>query len=174
MKYHNITHADMLNGEGLRVVLWVSGCNHHCPGCQNALTWDENEGLLLDDDAINEIYEDLEKDWCHGLTLSGGDPLFTKNRKSIRNLVLNIKNLYPTKTIWCYTGYIFEELLEQKETDSDLRDILEHIDILCDGKFVLKLADETTKYVGSTNQRIINVPKSLKNEKIHLWKEAVR
>lgn len=174
MRYHNITHADMLNGEGLRVVLWVSGCMHHCPGCQNATTWDENDGLLLDEDAINEIYEDLKEDWCHGLTLSGGDPLFIKNRKGIRNLVLNIKNLYPEKTIWCYTGYSFEELIEQMETDTDLKDILEHIDVLCDGKFVLKLADEKTKYVGSTNQKIINVPKSLKTGKIHLWKEVVR
>lgn len=174
MKYHNITHADMLNGEGLRVVLWVSGCAHHCPGCQNATTWDENDGLLFEDDAINEIYEDLKEDWCNGLTLSGGDPLFLKNRKSIRNLVLNIKNLYPDKTIWCYTGYSFEELLEQKEHDSDLNDILEHIDMLCDGKFVLKLADEKTKYVGSTNQRIINVPKSLKAGKVHLWKEVIK
>ncbi len=174
MRYHNITHADMLNGEGLRVVLWVSGCQHHCPGCQNATTWDEEDGLPFDDDAINEIYDDLKQDWCHGLTLSGGDPLFKKNRKTIRNLVLTIKKLYPTKTIWCYTGYTFEELLEQKEQDSDLKDILESIDILCDGKFILKLADEKTKYVGSTNQRIINIPKSLKTNKIHLWKEVVK
>lgn len=174
MRYHNITHADMLNGEGLRVVLWVSGCAHHCPGCQNATTWDENDGVLFDDDAINEIYNDLKEDWCRGLTLSGGDPLFLKNRKTIRNLVLTCKNLYPTKTIWCYTGYSFEELLEQKENDSDLKDILEHIDILCDGKFILKLADEKTKYVGSTNQRIIDVPKSLKGDKVVLWKEKVK
>lgn len=170
MKYHNITKADMLNGEGLRVVLWVSGCSHHCPACQNALTWDENDGVAFDDDTINEIYHELDQDWCSGLTLSGGDPLFLKNRNAIRNLVLNIKNLYPNKTIWSYTGYTFEELMEQTETDSDLVDILNSLDVLVDGRFVLKLADEKLHYVGSSNQRLIDVQKSLKQGKVVLWK----
>lgn len=170
MKYHNITKADMLNGEGLRVVLWVSGCSHHCPACQNPLTWDENDGVAFDDDTINEIYHELDQDWCSGLTLSGGDPLFLKNRNAIRNLVLNIKNLYPNKTIWSYTGYTFEELMEQTETDSDLVDILNSLDVLVDGRFVLKLADEKLHYVGSSNQRLIDVQKSLKQGKVVLWK----
>ncbi len=174
MKYHNITKADMLNGKGLRVVLWVSGCSHHCPGCQNALTWDENDGLPFDDDTISEIYHELDEDWCDGITLSGGDPLFLKNRKTIRDLVLNIKNLYPNKTIWSYTGYTFEELMEQQEHDSDLRDILSCLDVLAEGRFIMKLADEKAHYVGSTNQRLVNVPKSLKNGKVVLWKENIK
>lgn len=172
MKYHNVTHADMLNGEGLRVVLWVSGCSHHCPGCQNPMTWDENDGIPFDDDTIAEIYHDLDQDWCDGITLSGGDPLFIKNRKTIRDLVLNIKNLYPNKTIWCYTGYTFEDLLEQN--DPNLTDILSCVDVLLEGRFVMKLRDDKVHYVGSSNQRIINVPKSLKSGKIVLWKENIK
>ncbi len=164
MKYHNITKADMLNGEGLRVVLWTSGCIHHCPACQNALTWDENDGLDFDDDAIKEIYQELDQDWCSGLTLSGGDPLFLANRKTIRDLVTNVKKLYPTKTIWSYTGYTWEELMEQVKTDKELKDILENIDVLLEGRFVLKLAEEKLHYVGSSNQRIIDVKKTLNNK----------
>lgn len=163
MKYHNITKADMLNGEGLRVVLWTSGCIHHCPACQNALTWDEFDGLDFDDDAINEIYTELDNDWCSGLTLSGGDPLFIANREQIKNLVSNVKKLYPDKTIWSYTGYTWEELMEQVKTDKYLKEILNNIDVLLEGRFVLKEANEKLKYVGSSNQRIIDVPKTLAN-----------
>lgn len=169
MKYHNITKADMLNGEGLRVVLWTSGCIHHCPACQNALTWDENDGLDFDDDAIKEIYKELETDWCSGLTLSGGDPLFIQSRKTIRDLVTNVKKLYPTKTIWSYTGYTWEELMEQKKEDKNLQDILKNIDVLLEGRFVLKLANEKLHYVGSSNQRIIDVKKSLEKGEIVLY-----
>lgn len=169
MRYHNITKADMLNGEGLRVVLWTSGCIHHCPSCQNMLTWNENDGLEFDDDAVKEIYDELEKDWCSGLTLSGGDPLFTKNRETIANLVKNIKLLYPNKTIWSYTGYTWEELMEQREHDDNLRQILDNIDVLLDGKFVLKLKSVSAKYVGSSNQRIIDVKKSLEENKVVIY-----
>lgn len=172
MKYHNITKADMLNGKGLRVVLWVSGCSHQCPACQNALTWDENNGILFDENAINEIYEELENDWCDGITLSGGDPLFIKNRKSIRDLVINIKTRYPNKTIWTYSGYTWEELMEQVKEDKYLQEILENIDVIADGKFVLSLASIQTHYVGSTNQRIIDVQKSLKKNKVIIYKES--
>lgn len=169
MKYHNITKADMLNGEGLRVVLWVSGCSHHCHACQNAITWNKNDGLIFDEKAKQELYEELEKTWCSGITLSGGDPLLKDNRKEIKKLVLEIKNKYPNKTIWCYTGYTWEELLKQKETDSDLNDILNNIDILLDGKFELLKANEKLQYVGSSNQKIIDVKKSLKSNKKILY-----
>ena len=169
MKYHNITKADMLNGEGLRVVLWVSGCSHHCPGCQNAITWDQTDGLEFDDAAKREIFDELEKDWCSGLTLSGGDPLFSGNRMAISNLVVEIKERFPTKTIWLYTGYTWEELLEEISHDQNLDCILKHIDVLLDGRFVLKLASEKIHYVGSSNQCIIDVYKSLKNKKKVLY-----
>lgn len=169
MKYHNITKADMLNGEGLRVVLWVSGCSHACPGCQNQITWNANNGLLFDDAAKEEIFTELNHDWCAGLTLSGGDPLFPLNRGVIANLVKKIREKYPNKTIWCYTGYVWEDLMKESKKDSDLKTILENIDVLLDGRFILQEADEKIHYVGSRNQRIIDVPKTLENKKIILY-----
>ena len=171
MKYHNITKADMLNGEGLRVVLWVSGCNHECPGCQNALTWNPNEGITFDEEAIKEIYAELEQCWCDGITISGGDPLFPGNRETIRNLILNIKEKYPDKTIWCYTGYTYEVLMKQKEKDKHLNDILENVDVLLDGPFIMRLADINTHYVGSKNQRVIDMVETRKSGEIVLYEK---
>ena len=169
MRYHNITKADMLNGEGLRVVLWTSGCFHHCQACHNAITWNENDGLEFDDNAKKELFLELENDWCSGLTLSGGDPLFLKNRKDISELVLEVKNKYPDKSIWCYTGYTWDELMEQRKNDNELDIILNNIDILLDGKFILRLACEKLHYVGSSNQCIIDVKESLLNNKKILY-----
>ena len=169
MKYHNITKADMLNGEGLRVVLWVSGCNHACPGCHNQITWNANNGLLFDESAKEEIFNELKEDWCAGLTLSGGDPLFPLNRPVIKDLVLEVREKFPNKTIWCYTGYTWEELQKEKKKDKKSEIILENIDVLLDGRFVLKEADEKIHYVGSRNQRVIDIPKTLENKKIVLY-----
>lgn len=169
MRYHNITKADMLNGEGLRVVLWVSGCNHECPGCQNALTWNHEDGLEFDEEAKKEIYHELEQEWCNGITLSGGDPLFPGNRNTLSNLISDIRKKYPNKTIWCYTGYLYETLLKQKEKDKDLENILNNIDVLLDGPFVMRLADVNTHYVGSKNQRIIDVKSSLVKGEVVLY-----
>lgn len=169
MKFHNITRADMLNGEGLRVVLWVSGCSHRCHACQNPITWDPNDGVEFDEVAIKEIYEELDKDWCCGLTLSGGDPLFLGNRSVIAKLVSDIKRKYPSKNIWCYTGYTWEELIEQLGSDKDLQKIFSNIDVLLEGRFMLHLALEKLHYVGSSNQRIIDVKRSLETNKICLY-----
>ncbi len=169
MRYHNITKADMLNGEGLRVVLWCSGCSHHCMACQNAITWDKNDGLVFDEVAKEEIFTELKNDWCSGLTLSGGDPLFVESREEIAKLVKEVKEKFPSKNIWCYTGYTWEELLEQKKKDKSLTIILDNIDVLLDGKFILKLALEKLHYVGSSNQCIIDVKKSLKEAKKVLY-----
>lgn len=169
MRYHNITKADMLNGEGLRVVLWVSGCSHHCHACQNAITWDHNDGLIFDDNAKKEIFDELSKDYCSGITFSGGDPLFLGNREEVAKLILEIRDKFKDKTIWLYTGYTFEELLVQKENDNNLDIILNNIDVLLDGKFILKLADIKLHYVGSSNQYIIDVKKSLKEGKKVLY-----
>ncbi len=169
MRYHNITKADMLNGEGLRVVLWTSGCSHHCHACQNAITWNPDDGLLFDEKAKEEIWEELKKDWCSGLTLSGGDPLFLGNRRDIATLVTEVKKRFPDKTIWCYTGYTWEEIMEQKKNDSDLDKILTSLDVLLDGKFILHQALETLHYVGSSNQCIIDVQKSLNKKRKILY-----
>ncbi|MBR6542683.1 MAG: anaerobic ribonucleoside-triphosphate reductase activating protein, partial [Anaerotignum sp.] len=110
MRYHNITKDDMLNGEGLRVVLWVSGCPHHCKGCHNPQTWDPESGIPFDEEAEKELFELLGRDYISGITFSGGDPLFEGNREAIEHLARKVKLEYPDKNIWLYTGYRWEEI----------------------------------------------------------------
>ena len=157
MNYHNITKDDMLNGDGLRVVLWVSGCNHHCKNCHNQITWNENEGLTFDESAEKEIYQELEQEYIDGVTFSGGDPLFPGNRDAITSLAQKIKNRFPLKTIWCYTGYLWEEVKELE--------VMKYIDVLVDGRFIQELADPQLHWKGSSNQRVIDVQQSLKQKK---------
>lgn len=159
----------MLNGNGLRVVLWLSGCSHHCQACQNPITWDANDGLIFDEEAKREVFAELEKSWCSGLTLSGGDPLYIGNREEVSLLVKEIKLKFPDKNIWCYTGYTWEELMKQVKDDNNLKTILDNVDVLLDGRFVLSLALEKLHYVGSSNQRIIDVRSSLDTGNINLY-----
>lgn len=156
MNYHNITKDDMLNGDGLRTVLWVSGCSHCCKGCQNPMTWDPNDGLLFDEAAKTEIFEQLEKDYIAGLTLSGGDPLHPLNYSGIKALIEEVKQKYPDKTIWLYTGSSWEDIMQD--------DILSNVDVLVDGEFIQELNDNNLMWKGSSNQRVIDVQKSLQQE----------
>lgn len=149
MNYHNITKEDMLNGEGIRSVLWVSGCMHHCPGCQNPQTWSEHSGILFDEEAKKELIESLKPDYISGLTLSGGDPLFPNNREEILQLVKLVKELYPNKTIWLYTGFLYEDV-------KDL-EIMKYVDVVVDGKFEQNLLDNSLMWRGSSNQQIIRL-----------------
>ena len=155
MKYHNITKDDMLNGKGLRVVLWVSGCDHHCPNCQNPITWDCNSGIVFDNSAKQEIFDQLDKDYISGITFSGGDPLHVQNREDIFVLIKEIKEKYPDKNIWLYTGYTIEELVQMID-DQNIFYILTHVDTLVEGRFIEKLKDIKYEWAGSTNQRILN------------------
>ncbi len=158
MRYHNITHDDMLNGAGLRVVLWVSGCEHRCYNCHNKITWDIDNGLIFDDKAKKEIFDALEKDYIKGITFSGGDPLHKQNREEIFNLIKEIKEKFKDKDIWLYTGYTWEEI-------NDL-DVLQYIDVLVDGKYIEELSNEELEWRGSSNQRVIDVKKTLLEDKI--------
>lgn len=153
MRYHDITKEDMLNGDGLRVVLWVSGCDHACEGCQNPITWDPEDGLVFDESAKREIMEQMEKDYISGLTLSGGDPLYYGNRAAIEELLQEMKNKFPSKTIWLYTGYRWEEICDLP--------LMVYLDVVVDGRFVLDEADTTLYWKGSKNQRVIDVKSSL-------------
>lgn len=153
MRYHNITKDDMLNGDGLRVVLWVAGCNHCCKGCQNPITWDPDGGLLFDDDAKWEIFEQLDKSYISGITFSGGDPLHAANRLDVRNLMIEIKEKYPDKTIWLYTGDLWENVMHFP--------VMKYVDVLVDGEFVEALKDVNLCWKGSKNQRVIDVKASL-------------
>ena len=154
MNYSAIKKCDIANGTGVRVVLFVSGCSHHCKGCHNKITWDPNSGLQFDDDAKQEIFEQLDKEYISGITFSGGDPLHENNKKEISNLILEIKSKYSDKNIWLYTGYTIEELIDIN--DNDINTILYNIDVLVDGRFIEELKDITYKWAGSTNQRILN------------------
>lgn len=161
MKYHNITHDDMLNGDGLRVVLWVAGCDHRCEGCQNPITWDCNTGLEFDDNAKTEIFNDLRKDYIAGITFSGGDPLQINNRECIGKICQEIKENFPDKTIWLYTGYKWEQI--------NKIEFIKYIDIIVDGRFIEKFKDTTLRWKGSSNQRVIDVQKSIKNQELTLY-----
>lgn len=160
MNYHNITKDDMLNGDGLRTVLWVSGCTHRCKNCQNPQTWDINSGIAFDEKAKEELFNEINKEHISGITLSGGDPLHPHLLTDMENLVIEIKNKFPTKTIWLYTGFLFEDIKEIT--------FINYIDVIVDGKYLDHLKDIQTKWCGSTNQRVIDVKKSLKENLIIL------
>ena len=160
MRYHNITWDDMKNGDGLRVVLWVSGCSHCCKDCHNPVTWDANSGILFTEETKNEIYEQLEKEYISGITFSGGDPLYYSNRKEITLLAKEIKAKFPSKTIWLYTGFLWEEICEEE--------ILQYVDVCVDGPFLAEEKDSKLMWKGSKNQRVINVKRSLETDEVIL------
>lgn len=150
MNYHNITHDDMLNGEGIRVVLWVSGCNHKCKNCQNPETWNATSGIPFDALAKNEIFEELSKDYISGITISGGDPLYPENIEEITNLLKEIKETFPNKNIWVYTGNVYEDVANLE--------IMKYIDVLVDGPYIEGLGNPNKlEWVGSSNQRVIKL-----------------
>ncbi len=160
MRFHDIAKDNMLNGDGLRTVLWVAGCCHQCKECHNPITWDINGGVPFDDDAENELFESLKPSYISGITFSGGDPLHPQNRNEIERLILKIKNTMPGKNIWLYTGYEWEEI-------SSL-EFVKYIDVIVDGKFINELKDNKLHWRGSSNQRVIDVKKTLENGSIVL------
>lgn len=154
MRYHNITKDDMLNGDGLRVVLWVAGCSHGCKGCHNPVTWDPQGGLEFDGEARQEIYDELEKDYVSGITFSGGDPLHEANIEGVTALAKEIKEKYPDKTIWLYTGSVWDQVKHLE--------IVKYLDVLVDGDFQEDKKDNTLHWKGSSNQLVIDVKNTLK------------
>ena len=157
MRYHNITKDDMLNGDGLRVVLWVAGCEHCCKDCQNPLTWDPDGGILFDDEAKRELFAQLDKEYISGITFSGGDPLHPANRFEVRSLMAEIKEKYPSKTIWLYTGDIWEKICDYP--------VMQYVDVVVDGEFHVEEKDPKLLWKGSKNQRVIDVKRTLAQDK---------
>lgn len=153
MRYHNITTDDMLNGDGLRTVLWVAGCEHRCKGCHNPITWDIDGGIPFDEAAEGELFEKLAPDYISGVTFSGGDPLHPQNRGEVTRLCRKFREVYPEKDIWLYTGYSFEEIRELE--------LVPLVDVIVDGEFVDTLFDAKLHWKGSANQRVIDVKKTL-------------
>ena len=167
MNYHNIKTDDMLNGDGLRVTCWVSGCSIRCFNCYNPQTWDFNSGIPFTDDTMQEILYDLSKPYIKGLTLSGGHPLDTQNAPKVLEIVKRVKMVFPNKDIWIYTGYVWEDIIK----DDTLKEILKRTDVLVDGAYIDELRDISLPFRGSSNQRIIDVQESLNQNKVILWKE---
>ena len=155
MRYHNITKDDMLNGDGLRAVLWVAGCTHKCKNCHNPVTWDINGGIEFDEAAERELFEAINKPYISGVTFSGGDPLHPQNRAEVAKLMKKIKEKLPQKTIWLYTGFSWDEIKDE--------DYLKLADVVVDGEFVEELKDEKLFWKGSSNQRVIDVKKTLES-----------
>lgn len=167
MNYHKIDICNMDNGDGLRVCLWVAGCNHYCKGCFNPQTWNACSGDLFELPQIKLIQYALSQDWCTGLTLTGGDPLFPQNREEISNICQSLKLEFPTKTIWLYTGFTYNELITKN--DAYINTIFKNIDVLVDGSYIEELKSPDKHWVGSENQRVIDVKASLEKGKIVLW-----
>lgn len=153
----NITAPDINNGDGIRVTLWVSGCTHKCKGCHNAWTWDYNQGRQFDENTeeiYNKLSDWLSRDYVDGLTISGGDPLDQDNETlfELKQIINWVKNKYPSKTIWVYTGYTYEELNNYQ------LGVIENIDVLVDGPYIEEKRDIAhCPFRGSTNQRIIKL-----------------
>ena len=149
MRIFDITSCDVNNGEGFRVTLWVAGCTHHCKGCQNAETWDFQGGQPFGQEAHDYLLAELAKPYIQGITFSGGDPLCSP--EDVTALAKEIKEKFPQKDIWVYTGFTFEEI----EADPKLSQILPYADVIVDGPYVQALRDVTLAFRGSRNQRIL-------------------
>lgn len=172
MFYTDIFPADTTNGSGIRVVLWVSGCSHHCKECHNPQTWCPTNGTLYTPSTTQSILSYLNKPYIEGITLSGGDPLYSDNLSEIYNLIKTIRKELPNKTIWIYSGYTWEEIHnsysdEKIQNDMILRkQIVEMCDVFIDGKFEIEKKNIKLDYCGSENQKVINVQETLSQNKI--------
>mgnify|MGYP002770858559 FL=1 len=177
MNYLGISKCSIADGSGVRVVLWVSGCNVHCQGCQNPDSWDFNAGNVFDEAAKERLFEALNHSWVKGLTLSGGHPLEYNNLPYIYDLIKEIKEKFPDKDIWLYTGYTLRD--SDFDTTIDVgwdsgllsNYILAMCDVVIDGPYVESLRDISLKFRGSSNQRLIDVKKTLEQHKINLMED---
>lgn len=161
MNYADIKKVDVANGPGVRVSLFVSGCRNHCKGCFNPETWDFNYGKEFDTKAWRGLEKALDYEYIDGISILGGDPFEPENIEMVTDLCYSIKKSYSDKTIWIYTGYVYEDI-------KDL-EIMKYIDVLVDGPFIESLKDISLKFRGSSNQRIIDIPATRSSGKITLW-----
>lgn len=173
MHYAEIKTCDIANGPGIRVTLFVSGCTHRCQNCFNEETWDFKYGSPFTADTENELINALRPAYVKGLTLLGGEPLEHSNQQGLLPFIRRVKKELPGKDIWCYTGYTFEgDVLERMCAEwEETKELLSYIDVLVDGEFVQALKDLGLRFRGSSNQRIIDLPKSLRTGKTVLWED---
>ena len=175
MNYATIKYCDIANGEGVRTSLFVSGCRRHCPNCFNAVAWDFGYGAPFTKEVRNEILESLAPGYINGLSLLGGEPFEPENQKTLVGLLRKVRESYPEKNIWCYTGYLYDEqLLNDSRARCEYTDeMLSMLDVLVDGEFVEALKDIRLVFRGSSNQRVIDVKKSLGQNEIVMWQPKV-
>ena len=176
MKYATIKDYDISNGLGIRISLFVSGCTHKCPGCFNEVAWDFEYGEEFDKNVEDKLIKTLEPSYIAGLTLLGGEPFEVQNQKALLPFIKRVKETYPNKNIWAFTGYLFDkDLLNQSRARCEVTDeLLTYIDVLVDGPFILSKKDIALKFRGSDNQRIIDVKKSLSENKVILIEELMK
>ena len=173
MNYATIKNCDIANGPGVRVSLFVSGCTHRCPGCFNEVAWDFNYGERFTQETVDQIIAMLAPDHIKGLTLLGGEPFEPENQPTIVDLLRQVKVKYPDKSIWAFSGYLFDkDILSGRLGPKDVtKEFLSYLDVLVDGPFVMAKRDLTLRFRGSSNQRLIDVPKSLAAGEIVLWQD---
>lgn len=180
MNYLKIEHSDVCNGVGLRCSIWLSGCSHRCTKCFNQESWNPNSGIPFDETVKQEIFDELSKDYISGITLTGGDPLYEQNLDDVLSLINEIHLSFPEKSIWLYSGYTWDYIMDGIARDENgifcfteedrLRyEIVSNVDVFVDGTFKDELKDITLKWRGSSNQRVIDVKKSFDQNKIVLY-----
>ena len=163
MRYNLIRKMDISNGPGVRVSIFMQGCEFHCKKCFNPETWDFKKGKEFTNKTIDRVLELAEQDYIKGLSILGGEPMHPKNEENTTKLAKAFKEKYPNKNIWMWSGFLFEDIKD--------KEVFKYIDVLVDGQYKDELHDFRLKYRGSSNQRVIDVKKSLKNNKIILLKE---
>lgn len=173
LNYAVIKNCDIANGPGVRVSLFVSGCTHHCPGCFNEVAWDFAYGSPFTQETIDSILSMLAPGYIKGLTLLGGEPFEPQNQPALLELLTQVKEKYPEKSIWAFSGYLFDKDIMAKKLGPwcITEKIIGYLDVLVDGRFVEAKKDLTLRFRGSSNQRLIDVPKSLHNHQVVLWNE---
>ena len=173
MNYATIKDCDIANGPGVRVSLFVSGCTHHCKCCFNEEAWDFNFGKPFTQQTVNDILKMLEPGYIKGLTLLGGEPFEPENQPAILDLLRQVKQKFPEKSIWAFSGYLFDkDILSGKLGPWEItKEYIGYLDVIVDGRFVQEKKDLSLRFRGSSNQRIINVPASIQNGEIVLWED---
>ena len=174
MNYATINYCDIANGEGVRTSLFVSGCRRHCPNCFNAVAWDFNYGEPFTKEVRNKILESLAPGYINGLSLLGGEPFEPENQRELLPFVRNFRALYPNKSVWCYSGYTWEQLTGSVPCPARCEvtdELLSLLDVLVDGRFVEAQHDISLRFRGSSNQRLLDVPKSLAAKAPVWWED---
>ncbi len=171
MNYADIKQYDVANGPGVRISVFVSGCNHHCKDCFNEVAWDFNYGTPFTEETIETVIEYMKPSYIAGLTLLGGEPMEPANQKGLLPLVRRVKEVYPEKTIWCFTGFLFDRDIVETMFDTvpETRELVSYFYVMVDGKFIAELKNVNLRFKGSSNQRTIMVQDSLDRKEIVLW-----